>query len=118
MLEDTETCDDWNTVSSDGCSDTCTVDDNATCTQHDGLDFTQCDVTDTPTEVICGDGTIGDDEQCDDGNTNDGDGCSSVCVTESTHICEHKTSDPTTWSDELTNADVDTVCQEIPSSIT
>ena len=39
-------------------------------------------------------------------------------MTESTHICEHKTSDPTSWSDELTNADVDTVCQMIATSVT
>jgi cysteine-rich repeat protein len=31
----------------------------------------------------CGDGTLGGAEQCDDGNTNPGDGCSSVCVPES-----------------------------------
>lgn len=30
----------------------------------------------------CGDGTINGPEQCDDGNTDDGDGCSSQCITE------------------------------------
>jgi|GEM_PF-1611076 len=30
----------------------------------------------------CGDGAVGCDEQCDDGNNTNGDGCSSVCTTE------------------------------------
>lgn len=32
---------------------------------------------------VCGDGTIDDDEECDDGNIRSGDGCSSVCLAES-----------------------------------
>jgi cysteine-rich repeat protein len=32
--------------------------------------------------VVCGDGVIGAGEQCDDGNTNNGDGCSSTCLLE------------------------------------
>lgn len=32
--------------------------------------------------VACGDGLVGDGEQCDDGNFNDGDGCSFICETE------------------------------------
>ncbi|MEZ4336955.1 MAG: myxococcus cysteine-rich repeat containing protein [Sandaracinaceae bacterium] len=31
---------------------------------------------------VCGDGTFSPDEQCEDGNTMDGDGCSSACRTE------------------------------------
>jgi uncharacterized protein (TIGR03382 family) len=31
----------------------------------------------------CGDGTLGGDETCDDGNLVDGDGCSAACVDES-----------------------------------
>ena len=33
---------------------------------------------------ICGDGVIEVDEECDDGNTMDGDGCSSACIVEVT----------------------------------
>lgn len=33
-------------------------------------------------EGVCGDGTLSPDEQCEDGNTTDGDGCSSACRTE------------------------------------
>lgn len=31
---------------------------------------------------VCGDGVLDVDEECDDGNTNDGDGCTSQCVME------------------------------------
>jgi len=31
---------------------------------------------------VCGDGTFSPDEQCEDGNTTDGDGCSATCRTE------------------------------------
>ena len=33
---------------------------------------------------ICGDGMVGSAEQCDDGNTTDGDGCSATCTNEDT----------------------------------
>ncbi len=33
-------------------------------------------------EAICGDGQVTGDEECDDGNTDDGDGCDASCVTE------------------------------------
>ena len=37
----------------------------------------------------CGDGLLlpADNEQCDDGNTNDGDGCSALCTIESGFVC-------------------------------
>eukprot|EP01006_Ploeotia_vitrea_P021507 TRINITY_DN53904_c0_g1_i1.p1 TRINITY_DN53904_c0_g1~~TRINITY_DN53904_c0_g1_i1.p1 ORF type:complete len:1014 (+),score=137.43 TRINITY_DN53904_c0_g1_i1:149-3043(+) len=38
-------------------------------------------------EDLCGDETIQDGETCDDGNTDDGDGCSSSCAVESGHSC-------------------------------
>lgn len=40
------------------------------------------DVTYTP--VVCGDNAIGPGEDCDDGNTADGDGCSATCRVDST----------------------------------
>jgi fibro-slime domain-containing protein len=38
-------------------------------------------------ESICGDGIISGIEQCDDGNANDGDGCSSGCAVEPGYNC-------------------------------
>ncbi len=35
----------------------------------------------------CGDGNRTADEQCDDGNTQDGDGCSSLCTVENGYLC-------------------------------
>lgn len=36
---------------------------------------------------VCGDGTLDADEVCDDGNTMDGDGCSSTCAVETGFTC-------------------------------
>jgi len=36
----------------------------------------------TSTSGFCGDGQVQTGEQCDDGNNEDGDGCSSICLTE------------------------------------
>jgi cysteine-rich repeat protein len=37
---------------------------------------------------VCGDGLLDFGEMCDDGNSNDGDGCSSACAVEAGWICE------------------------------
>lgn len=37
--------------------------------------------------ATCGNGTVESEEQCDDGNTTDGDGCSATCKTESSAAC-------------------------------
>ncbi|MBU1022685.1 DUF4215 domain-containing protein, partial [bacterium] len=55
-----EECDDGNTVSGDGCSDSCDLEGNIG-------------------GGICGDGTQDLGEECDDGNTVSGDGCSATC---------------------------------------
>jgi cysteine-rich repeat protein len=38
--------------------------------------------------VLCGNGVIDGDEECDDGNQDDGDGCSSTCVEEPGYDCD------------------------------
>ena len=38
-------------------------------------------------DTSCGDGTVDTGEQCDDGNTTPGDGCSASCKTESSESC-------------------------------
>ncbi len=57
-------CDDQNPNTIDTCKDSCTC-------KHEQKPY-------------CGDGILGNTpgEQCDDGNNNDGDGCSAVCLTE------------------------------------
>ena len=54
-LDGGEACDDYNAVSGDGCSATCTTE-------------------------ICGDGILNPQEDCDDGNNDDGDGCDADCA--------------------------------------
>lgn len=39
------------------------------------------------TPIVCGNGDIEEGETCDDGNTNNFDGCSSVCIIEISWIC-------------------------------
>lgn len=41
-----------------------------------------------PPEDVCGDGEITGEEECDDGDTDNGDGCSSSCAVESGWACE------------------------------
>ncbi len=38
-------------------------------------------------ESLCGNSVIDEGEECDDGNTNNGDGCSSICLIESGFMC-------------------------------
>lgn len=74
-----ETCDDGNTVSGDGCSDTCDVEDDYTCNTA---------MPNICTEVqVCGDGNLGGTEACDDGNAVAGDGCSATCAIENGYVC-------------------------------
>jgi cysteine-rich repeat protein len=61
----TETCDDGNTVSGDGCSATCQ----------------------TETVNKCGNGHLDTGEACDDNNTTAGDGCSATCAVEPGYMC-------------------------------
>ncbi|WP_437955486.1 DUF4215 domain-containing protein [Sorangium sp. So ce119] len=40
------------------------------------------------TPIVCGDGSVGSIEECDDGNTTSGDGCSATCAYEPDVLCE------------------------------
>ena len=39
--------------------------------------------------AVCGDKALGGEEECDDGNTENGDGCSSSCMIEAGYSCVH-----------------------------
>jgi len=73
-----EGCDDGNTASGDGCSDTCGIECGYVC---DASAPQLCEAT------RCGDGLLAGDEWCDDGNTASGDGCSSGCLYEIGWFC-------------------------------
>jgi cysteine-rich repeat protein len=70
VVDSGEQCDDGNTVSGDGCSATCTIEQAP--------------------QPVCGNGVVEGTEQCDDGNTTSGDGCSSTC--------KHEYTTQVTWS--------------------
>jgi cysteine-rich repeat protein len=88
-----ETCDDGNTVSGDGCSANCLIElcgdgiltpDTEQC-DNDGANnddpaVNGCSTTCTCNAETCGDGVLGCTEECDDGNTVDGDACNSDCT--------------------------------------
>ncbi len=77
--QDTEQCDDGNTVPGDCCSGACQVEQ-----------YCECDASgaNCHSTIICGDGMRGPGEACDDGNQTGGDGCSADChVVELGHRC-------------------------------
>jgi cysteine-rich repeat protein len=68
-----------------------------------------------PVAALCGDGFIDDGEACDDGNTVDGDGCSSVCTIEA--LCGNGTIDVGEGCDDGNTSNGDgcsAVCQVEP----
>jgi cysteine-rich repeat protein len=67
-----ETCDDGNTMSSDGCSANCNTEPGYVCT------------TDSPSVCTsaCGNNQLDPGEECDDGNTMAHDRCSATCTLE------------------------------------
>jgi cysteine-rich repeat protein/parallel beta-helix repeat protein len=81
-----EECEDGNIVSGDGCSADCKPEAGFNC-NLDGRDPSNSYWKAQRCEPVCGDGIQLGDEQCDDGNRENGDGCSSQCRSESTNIC-------------------------------
>lgn len=111
-----ETCDDGNTASGDGCSDTCKVEKGFNCPNPGTcVDIDECaegtDNCPTGTECVnlpgsftcacgpgqawdgmmcvngCGDGDLKAPEACDDGNITNGDGCTENCIKEPGYFC-------------------------------
>ena len=88
-----EECDDGNDVSGDGCSEFCKIEEGYECAEEDRSRKRSHDAShiagpagfysggkDTcKRKEVCGDGFRVGGEACDDGNTQDGDGCSAAC---------------------------------------
>ncbi len=90
LVEIGESCDDGDIVEGDGCSAVCTINSGWSCSEEPS----------TCVQNICGNGgtcsqdsdcngfaqicnggfCVENGEECDDGNLNNGDGCSSICV--------------------------------------
>ena len=98
-VEITEECDDGNNIDGDGCDSQCKLEDpdGADCSFDDGIipnghtctrwvcktvfgALSEC------TEIICGNGKLDGNEQCDDGNRIAGDGCFN-CMIEAGFDC-------------------------------
>lgn len=69
-----EQCDDGNSIGSDGCSNMCMIESGWRCEGQPS----KCEMIPVVT-IMCGDGKKEGSEECDDGNTVNGDGCSSTC---------------------------------------
>lgn len=79
-LTSDEACDDGNTKSGDGCSETCLIVERGFSCPNPG---------ETCRAIArCGDGIVAVSEQCDDGNVLPGDGCSERCRVELGKKCE------------------------------
>ncbi|MFP2913469.1 DVUA0089 family protein, partial [Pyxidicoccus sp. 3LFB2] len=90
MRAGSETCDDDNSASNDGCSSTCAQESGYDCT---GTSPTIC-------AARCGDGRVRGSETCDDGNTTSGDGCNATCNVEG--VFESEANDTVETADVLT----------------
>ncbi len=107
-----EECDDENKNNGDGCNSDCNIEDDKlndltwTCKTKGG-EKTMCTRT-------CGSGTLEDSspEQCDDGNTEEGDGCNIHCEIESEFLCIRKS-----LTDPLQRGKVKSVCEKIPAQV-
>jgi len=90
LLEPGEACDDGGTVSSDGCSRTCSLevcgnglrDPGEAC--DDGGTVSGDGCSRTCFLEVCGNGIVDPGERCDDGNTISGDYCSADCWSDGT----------------------------------
>ena len=85
-----ESCDDGATVAGDGCSPGCKRENGQTCTSDAQCQSGVCDLLGSNTcepANTCGNGKREGSEICDDGNTNNGDACSSMCKLSNNQPC-------------------------------
>ena len=90
ILASGEACDDGNTANGDGCNSMCLIENGSPCTVDNECASGVCDTVGSNTcepANACGNGVIEGSEACDDGNTSNGDGCSSSCLRENGQPC-------------------------------
>jgi len=61
---------------------------------------------------VCGDGTLESPEECDDGDTDNGDGCDSVCAVETGWTCD--AGSPTACTEDTVNAESEDIIANAP----
>src|SRR5690606_35720072 len=79
-----EECDDGNLNTNDGCSSACAIEPGYVCDVLTGQFRSTCDRCGNGLIKLVGSSLV---EQCDDGNSNSGDGCSSSCTIEGSFTC-------------------------------
>lgn len=91
QVQGTEQCDDGNTADGDGCSSICVTEPTVETACDDSVDndldgLVDCADNDCASAAVCtavcGDRVIDPGEECDDGNSIDGDGCTAACEME------------------------------------
>jgi cysteine-rich repeat protein len=83
-----EDCDDGDTDDSDGCSATCAIESGWLCdTALENEPDSIC------AAIVCGDSVINGAEECDDGNSDNLDGCSDACTVEYGYDCVNEPSE-------------------------
>ncbi len=121
FMEPGEECDDSNTLAGDGCSPTCTIEEGE-CGDGTVDPPEQCDPPDGVTcddqcqsiiPIVCGNGIVQQGEECDDSNTQPGDGCSPTCTFEQRE-CGDRTVDPPEQCDPPDGVTCDNQCRTIP----
>jgi cysteine-rich repeat protein len=88
LIEGDEQCDDFGRQPGDGCDGACRVEDGWVCEGEPSRCQDEEFGAPDPNTPTCGDGRVNEGEQCDDGNTVPGDGCSAVCQVEEGWFCE------------------------------
>jgi cysteine-rich repeat protein len=107
VRESSEQCDDGNTFSGDGCSAMCQTEQQGgqshlscvsnMCVSVAGPGPNGCASNadcSPPLQPVCGNEVTELGEECDDGNTQSGDGCSASCQTESMMVSWHNSTQP------------------------
>ena len=95
IREGTETCDDGNILSNDGCSSTCSIEFLYICnTSNPNI----CTYT-------CGNGVHNTGENWDDGNLENSDGCTSICQIEGNYVwsSSYPSQCKLSWGDGIIN---------------
>jgi len=91
LIEQGEACDDGNTVPGDGCNADCLKENGQVCSDRNQCESGVCDAAENPDVCepadSCGNSDLEGTEACDDGNPNNGDGCSDSCVVEPGWTC-------------------------------
>ena len=103
-VEGSEACDDGATVGGDGCSAGCKRENGQPCTSDSQCQSGVCDLLGSNTcepANTCGNGKREGSEICDDGNTSNGDTCSSACKLANNQPCTSDTQCQSTVCDTV-----------------